>query len=111
MVQPQEVITLEHCGGIPPRAWARPVASRVKMANIIAVTAKRLRVIFIFFFSLLIFSRPDRPGDRRRTSLRGCTAGSGEVYLDYAKSLYAAFKCRTHSRESSNTGWKLSIRK
>src|ERR1035441_1913400 len=61
MVQPHEVIVLEHWGGIPPLAWANPVASKVKMTDIIAVTAKRLRVVFIFPLSILsIFVEAER---------------------------------------------------
>jgi hypothetical protein len=59
IVQPHEVIEVEHLGGW---ALASPVASMVKTASTIAVTAKR--VIFIFLSSLFLFifvGVPNRP--------------------------------------------------
>jgi hypothetical protein len=50
MVHPQAVIMASHLGGW---AWSDPVASMAKTVETIAVNAKRLRVIFIFLFSLL----------------------------------------------------------
>src|ERR1035441_3942187 len=62
MVQPHEVIVLEHWGGIPSA-----LATMVKTTNAIAVTAKRLKVIFIFSLSIFDLSLA-RSAARRNTN-------------------------------------------